>query len=590
MKGIGKRLGTLAMCLLLVCLLTGTVWAAPTENCPGGCTHPAAIGATHYATLAEAVSAAKDADTVTVLADITLPSPLWVEKAITLDLGGKTLTGNLTVMKDAAVCNGTLKAETGIALQVIDCAVTLQEDLIVLGSPDAPAVQLTASAEAEAAAQVDCQITAGEGQSAIVTFADTDGICQLLIGEKAVLTADSVSAITMEGSSKLEITGGTLSSEADPITLIPGEGQTEVTVTGGTFTKAPSKYIPSGYRARKNDDGTYTVVAVHTISFDANGGKGKQSSKKADNGASYQLPKCSFTAPKGKDFHCWQIGSKTYAPGDSICVVEDITVKALWKTHTHTGGKATCESKAVCSVCDQKYGSLADHKLKKVSGYDATCTEAGRLAHQKCSVCGQRFANGVKISASSVSIPALGHDLTAIEGREATCTEAGLLAHEECTYCGRLYADGKKISKKDLTVPASGHTMEAVEAVAASCTQTGVMAHERCTVCNSIFLNGAAAEPSELTTATEPHLLSDWASDEAAHWKACVDCGATFRKHSHKDIDQDGSCDECAYAVPVVEVKPAPPEEEVGFSFAYLIPVAAAAVIAVALAVKKRKQ
>ena len=48
MKGFGKRLTAV---LLLVCTLAVAVSAASVENCPGGCNHVAAIGATHYDTL-----------------------------------------------------------------------------------------------------------------------------------------------------------------------------------------------------------------------------------------------------------------------------------------------------------------------------------------------------------------------------------------------------------------------------------------------------------------------------------------------------------------------------------------------------------
>ena len=53
----------------------------------------AAIGDVKYETLAAAIAAAKDGETVKLLADITLASKQSIRKELTLDLNGKTLTG-----------------------------------------------------------------------------------------------------------------------------------------------------------------------------------------------------------------------------------------------------------------------------------------------------------------------------------------------------------------------------------------------------------------------------------------------------------------------------------------------------------------
>lgn len=78
-------------------------------------TEVAEVNGVKFATLAKAIVAAKDGDTVTLLADAT--EDVGVDKNITLDLGGKTLTGtktdkkaSLTVVKGATatVKNGTI--------------------------------------------------------------------------------------------------------------------------------------------------------------------------------------------------------------------------------------------------------------------------------------------------------------------------------------------------------------------------------------------------------------------------------------------------------------------------------------------------
>ena len=97
MKGFAKRLGLLAACVLLICAMIVSASAAAAENCPGSCTHQAAIGTTHYDMLTEAIVAAEDGSTVTLLADVT--ASITADKAITLDLGGKALTGTVSLSK-----------------------------------------------------------------------------------------------------------------------------------------------------------------------------------------------------------------------------------------------------------------------------------------------------------------------------------------------------------------------------------------------------------------------------------------------------------------------------------------------------------
>ena len=50
----------------------------------------------------------------------------------------------------------------------------------------------------------------------------------------------------------------------------------------------------------------------------------------------YTLRPYMFTAPSGKEFSKWVIGSKEYAPGDSLIVNDDIDVYAMYKTSGST--------------------------------------------------------------------------------------------------------------------------------------------------------------------------------------------------------------------------------------------------------------
>ena len=80
----------------------------------------------------------------------------------------------------------------------------------------------------------------------------------------------------------------------------------------------------------------------------------------------------------------------------------------------HSGGTATCTSKAKCDYCDAEYGDLdsGNHSLSFVPAKDATATEPGNTEYYVCEDCQHLFedANGVTEIADkdSVVIPPLG--------------------------------------------------------------------------------------------------------------------------------------------------------------------------------------
>ena len=76
----------------LISLIMVFVMAVPMTV--SAATNVAKVGNTEYATLEEAVGAAKDGDTVTLLTAASINKALTVEKNITLALAGNTLTAS----------------------------------------------------------------------------------------------------------------------------------------------------------------------------------------------------------------------------------------------------------------------------------------------------------------------------------------------------------------------------------------------------------------------------------------------------------------------------------------------------------------
>lgn len=68
-----------------------------------------------------------------------------------------------------------------------------------------------------------------------------------------------------------------------------------------------------------------------TISFDKGDGNGSMADVKVEKGKEYTLPKCTFTAPEGKEFAAWEIEGTKKQAKESIVVNKDTNIKALWK-------------------------------------------------------------------------------------------------------------------------------------------------------------------------------------------------------------------------------------------------------------------
>ena len=607
MKGLGKQLRILAVCVLTLCLLTVTVFAASAENCPGNCTHQAAVGTVHYDTLEEAVSEVASGSTVTLLTDLSVSTPIVINQPLILDLGGKTLSASdQAAVQFAAVGilrNGKISAQNASAVLVENCTVQIEKDAALESTGDAPALQITASEQKQALVKLFGSVAAKGAAPAIHVFSEK-GTCELYILKDANITSedtgivfdaagnlmvedgtitakkDAVSVILKaDRATELCVTGGKLLSEEGQSIAVQKEESVEIPrdfVTGGTFTSIPSDYMPSHSQTQENTDGSYTVVSFYTLSFLPGSGSGTMDSVQVPCGSSVTLPGCGFSAA-GMDFAGWDIGGTLYTPGSSYTPTGNISVTALWKAHVHTGGSATCLRKAVCSSCGASYGELTGHSMVQTEELAPTCTETGMKAHSQCRFCGDAFADGEAVSSASMIIPALGHDWEEVEEVPATCQKDGTKAYRKCKVCQVLQLDGKDCIEEDLVVPKTGHQLEDADAVAATCTNEGVLAHQYCIHCNGLFLKNEPVKAADLTTTTTSHVLSDWQADETCHWKNCVDCSEVFLQKGHHDTDFNDICDDCGYAL----TAPEETEQATSFSPSFLAPVMAAVIIGI---------
>lgn len=200
-----------------------------------------------YSTLAEAVAAAEDGQTVTLLADAEQNSQLTIDKSITLDLNGKTISNTvdiwgdntnaiLSIKKGANVTitgNGTIAAKENdcYTINVVNGDLTIENGTFV-GNISVVQVQkgsLTIN---------------GGAFSLLQKMADGKGENRYLI--------NCIDSTYADGSAKVAISGGTFVG-FDP-NVSP-----EQKVDG----KAPSFAAP-GAGITKNEDGSFTAAAGMT--------------------------------------------------------------------------------------------------------------------------------------------------------------------------------------------------------------------------------------------------------------------------------------------------------------------------------------
>ena len=152
-------------------------------------------------------------------------------------------------------------------------------------------------------------------------------------------------APTTKGGSDGKITGVTDKMEyrmAGETVYTPCTGSEITGLSAGTYDVR--------YRASKNlkagDDAKVLVgkseppqPTEFTVTFDANGGRGSMEPETVEEGTSYLLPECAFTAPEGKEFDAWKIDGARYDVGDPYLINANTTATALWKDIDNNPGQ-----------------------------------------------------------------------------------------------------------------------------------------------------------------------------------------------------------------------------------------------------------
>ena len=201
----------------------------------------------------------------------------------------------------------------------------------------------------------------------------------------------------------------------------------------------------------------------------------------------------------------------------------------------HFGGTATCENKAVCSVCGVAYGEKLGHdygKVKYTWTSDNTCKAERVCKHDSTHI-------------ESETVTATGTTIT-----EATCKEKGKMKYT-ATFVNTAFA----MQEKEVDIDFAEHDFgKWQDEIPATCIAGGMKAHYKCTVCGKYFDENKNETTEEaLKTPVSPyygHNFGFWVEEEYA---TCQAPGRKGYKHcSICDKDYDASNTEITdFVIPV---------------------------------------
>ena len=261
----------------------------------------AKVGGKNYSSLQEAITAAQGGETVTLLADAT--EDAVINKSITLDLGGKTLTNTnagkatLTIAKGATatVKNGSIVGGTGFYTIQNNGTATLKDVTATAGNTGSSMLDNWGTLTIESGSysgglnvvksEEDSTLTINGGKFEL-SYA-TSGYTGVVFayGNTTITGGEFIQSLTatgrwnhpqvvatgvVEGHTAItRVTGGHFVNKMSGEGIFRGVGKgtsDNFEVSGGTFNKSISEaYCADGFVPTKNADGTYGVKEGHYV-------------------------------------------------------------------------------------------------------------------------------------------------------------------------------------------------------------------------------------------------------------------------------------------------------------------------------------
>ena len=284
----------------------------------------------------------------------------------------------------------------------------------------------------------------------------------------------------------------------------------------------------------------YTATNPSTVSFDANGGTGSMAPS-IDQYGPYELPSCAFTAPSGKQFKAWAIGSlegEQKAPGEQITVTDDIVIYAIWKdipvatgiTASYNGTILAGNTLAINSLTVKL--QYSDSSEMPCAGLCTYWYDGSQIQNPISYVFGEELIGNLTITVkyqgfeTTFDVQVVGYEIT-FNANGGSGVMAGDERVGEYTLptCNFTAPSGKQF--KGWATSASG------EVVGATYTLTANV--EFFAIWEDIPHNHSYG--------------SAWEKDANNHWNECA-CGDKANEGAHVDANTDGTCDTCGWVDP----------------------------------------
>lgn len=236
----------------------------------------AAVGGTAYSTLEEAVDAAEAGQTVHLLMDVTLAESLTVNKNLTLELGGKTVTGTISVSSGILTLEGSGQVSgegTNPTIHIGEGAGLVVQSGVTVSASAGIGVKLSGGGAITVKGKITAAHAAisGSAGQADTTIRIEDGAQVISTGSAAIYQPQggslTVTGGTIKGVTAIEAKAGTVHISGDPLV--------EAT---GTMAHSPSGSAPSttGYALAAVEHESHGGNPTFTVSGGSfKGGVGK---------------------------------------------------------------------------------------------------------------------------------------------------------------------------------------------------------------------------------------------------------------------------------------------------------------------------
>ena len=343
----------------------------------------AQIGGVKYTTLAAAITAAQNGDTVKLLANETVGSTISVNKNLKLDLGGKTLTGtscralHITGGKLELTGSGTVTSSTGIdvrssVIRVGDNTGGSRTAELVIGKDVVIEAPASYGVGAFGTVTTETLTIYGTVKSTTATNGSYDGCAVTTLGTDTSTPA----TIIIKGGAKISATNtnavylpaGSLTVEGGEITGTTGIyfKSTNMTISGGTITGNGVKQVYQEY----HNGGISTGEAVTIDSCNYPGGIGFVSIRGGEFSSTHANAIGSYNSNSGSLQTNFVTGG-TFSSNPSAYVAEGYIALVNNDDRTFTVSNTDeipVTTATVQDYLDGKYGSINGKTLVLASG------------------------------------------------------------------------------------------------------------------------------------------------------------------------------------------------------------------------------